>query len=211
MSTIILITVLLMIAGIYTLALVKFKKNEVWNWLHTFIATILSISTALLVGIILYNYEDQVSQELSRQRIRSLLAVELSNNLEALEQEPSLKITLVASKKRKNALVTNISNLMLTEAIKSGFFDIETTKQMAVCANNINQYNIETLWLLDILNSSNPEVENNVETAADNVNKAGAIIINDIKELLDRMGLQRLPSPTSPPEIPHDAPAPQQP
>jgi hypothetical protein len=200
MSTLILISVLLMIAGVYTLALVKFKRNEVWNWLHTFIATILSISTALLVGIILYNYEDRISQDLAKQRIRSLLAVELSNDLDALEQEPSLNITLATSEKKKKVLVTNISNLMLEEAIKSGFFDIEKTKKMAVCASNINQYNIETSWLLSILNASNPEIEHNAAMAADNVEKAGAILINDIKELLKELDLKRLPPPTGPPE-----------
>jgi hypothetical protein len=204
MSTIILIAVLITAAGAYTLALVKFKKTEVWNWLHTFIATILSISTALLVGIILYNYEDRISQDLSKQRIRSLLAVELSNNLDALEQEPSLTITLATSKKRRKVLVTNISNLMLNEAIKSGFFDIEKTKRMALCANNINQYNIETSWLLSILNASNPEIENNAELAAVNVEKAGAILINDIKDLLAVMELERLPRTSALPESHHE-------
>lgn len=200
MSTIILISVLLMIAGVYTLALVTFKKNEVWNWLHTFIATILSISTALLVGIILYNYEAKISQDLAKQRIRSLLAVELSNDLDALEQEPSLTITLATSEKKKKVLVTNIGSLILEEAIKSGFFDIEKTKKMAVCANNINQYNIETSWLLSILNASNPEIEHNAAMAADNVEKAGAILISEIKELLAELDLKRPPPTTVPPQ-----------
>jgi hypothetical protein len=176
-------------AAAYTLFLAKRRREELWAWLHNFIATLISIIFVLVIGIFLFNYQSDKSEEMERQYLSRLLSAEVRSNTELLEKEPSLSIEFAAAGRKEKVLFAYPSSLVLKDAIRSGLFPTAEVRRMAALEHNIALYNNMLASLLSYLTASSPRDESVGVILVGNINKTRMYLLRELEYFRKEAGL----------------------
>lgn len=181
----------ILIAVLYSLIVHHRAPDEVWGWLHTLVATVVSVVFAVAIGVALFNHQTKVTDRARTRQLRASLSAEISDIIRELDSEYSMTINLPTSK--ATVLLTYIQPLILEDAARSGLFNAVYTENMLHLAQKIHIYNIKVSYLFSVLTagSSKPTFEPQTLHAIQNVEKTRKAIIEDLHFLLKQMDLPR--------------------
>lgn len=128
---------LVVLASGYTLVLMLFASpREVIGWLSTLFSTIISVFSALVVGLALFEYQARETDRKKRRDLSEFLKVELNEVEGSMREKPSKIDVPVYTKQfrplRFHAYVEHhLPNpLIVDEAIKSGLFGFDLTAEL---------------------------------------------------------------------------------
>lgn len=119
-----------------------------FDWLNTLVATVLSVFSALVVGLVLFRFQTKEADAKKREELAALLEVELAE----LEREFMASRTVVPDgileDLRSSAFheirlsIHHPHPLAIEEAIRSGLFDAQLTAGMLVLAREMKAHNL---------------------------------------------------------------------
>lgn len=175
------------IVAAYTFLLMRYKRSEMWAWLHNFIATLISIIFVLIIGIFLFNYQSKRSEDTKKQYMSRMLSSEIENNIELLKKEPTLTVSFATEGRTEKVLFAYPSSLVLQDAIRSGLFPSQEVRRMVVLEHNIALYNNLLTSLLSFLTGSNAGEASGI-IIVDNINKTRAYLLAELDSLYARIG-----------------------
>ncbi len=123
------------------------RPDEYWNWWISFIATIVSLILGAGIGIYLFDYNQERIKNYEKERLTSALEAELSELYSVLISGNKFHIK---DKNNQNieALMINLKQIMVDDAIRSNLFDKDTTMQLIKISRNINilDSTVNNLW-----------------------------------------------------------------
>lgn len=109
------------------------KPNEkFWDWLIALMATFISFPLGLVFGFFHLNRQNAATQRRRKEELRELLIVELQETRD---------LGACANRRPTKTTLTYIQPLILEEAVKSGLFGRELTKDMLKLAKTYHKYN----------------------------------------------------------------------
>lgn len=176
-------------AAAYTLYLARRRREELWAWLHNFIATLISIIFVLVIGIFLFSYQSQKSDDMKKEYLGRLLSAEVQSNTELLEKEPSLNIEFATAGRKEKVLFAYPSSLILKDAIRSGLFPAGEVRRMVALEHNIALYNNMLGSLLSYLTASGPRDEAIGIVLVENINKTRLYLLKELGYFRQEAGL----------------------
>lgn len=145
-------------ALLYTSILILVSSHNLVEWLNTLIATIVSVFSALVIGILLYRYQTTEDDRKKREGLRELLIAELDEtarligchrttiNARSLTRERFSPYEFYANLVRHHP-----QPLIVEEAVKSGLFSIELTTKLQALSRLMNTHQIEVGYAVDSL------------------------------------------------------------
>ncbi|MCK4329816.1 hypothetical protein KAX02_08230 [candidate division WOR-3 bacterium] len=178
-----------LVGFIYTLCLFLIAAKELRSWLHTFIATLISVLFAVSVGILLFNYQTKIVDKNRKEQLEELLPLELSNTSELLSSDKFFVI--YSTSYRDSTIITYIQPLVLEEAVRSGLFDTHHTGKMLQLGQEMRVYNTQVSYLLSSLagEPNNPKYREVLKNAIMNLEisrkkiVAHSLILSEIMDL----------------------------
>ena len=133
---------------LYTVAVALVEGDQLFGWLNTLMATVLSVFSALVVGLVLFRFQTKETDGKKREALEALLEAELT----ALEREFMDSRTTVPDgilEDQRSSAFHNIHlsihhphPLVIEEAIRSGLFDAQLTSGMLVLAREMKAHNL---------------------------------------------------------------------
>jgi hypothetical protein len=137
------------LVGGYTLVVGLGSPGDLIGWLNTLVSTVASVWAALLIGLILFQHQTQVTDRKKKEELAELLKTELGEVRGMLERsrtvvpDEALETTessFTAHKMEVSVLYTH--PLIVEEAARSGLFDTEQTAEMLHLARNMEYHNV---------------------------------------------------------------------
>lgn len=145
-------------ALLYTAILLLFSRSNLVEWFNTLIATVLSVFAALVVGIVLYRYETTENDRKEREELGELLITELKETATLIEEN---RTTInIRSHTRERFSPHDFDArlkrhhpqpLIVEEAVKSGLFSAELTKQLQAISRLMHTHQIEVGYAVQSL------------------------------------------------------------
>ncbi len=116
---------------IYSVGIFYFFRGEFIGWLNTLFATLISVVFALVVGLILYHYQDRRADQGKKESLSRLLKAELTEVRNLIQNEKTVvpdDALKAATRRTPGQLETRVSlhyvhPLIVEEAIRSGLFN----------------------------------------------------------------------------------------
>ena len=102
-----------------------------YNWVGTLLATFISVFAAVGVGLLLFHYQTEVTDDRKRRDLARLTATELESIVDTLQQD------VASGGYRANLLYCP----MLEQAARSGLLDPQTTANMIRFTSNVQVHN----------------------------------------------------------------------
>lgn len=143
---------------LYTSILALFSPQNLIGWLNTLIATVVSVFSALIIGILLYRYQTRENDRKKREELRELLIAELKETARLVEEH---RTTInIKSRTRERFSPYNFDAhlkrhhpqpLIVEEAVKSGLFSTELTKKLQALSRLMHTHQIEVGYAVDSL------------------------------------------------------------
>lgn len=186
---VVIIIISLILAGFYFVIILKNKPDETWNWLHTFISTLLSVIIGFATGILLYDIQTKSTDKKRRNELKELLRAELSDIYNVLTRDDFVVVTL-NNQERLKVKITYIQPIILEECAKCGLFNSVETENFLHVARKIRFYNTLINYLLSILSKPDSTiVEALVKHAAENIESNIKGITSNITQILQQLKL----------------------
>jgi hypothetical protein len=133
---------------LYTAGVALASLDQLLGWLNTLMATVLSVFSALVVGLVLLRFQTKETDGKKQEELAALLEAEIA----ALEREFMDSRTTVPDgileDRRSSAFheirlsIHHPHPLVIEEAIRSGLFDAELTAGMLVLAREMKAHNL---------------------------------------------------------------------
>jgi hypothetical protein len=114
-------------------------NEKFWDWSISAMGTLFSFILGLAVGALHLNRQMAVTQRGRKENLRDLLIVELTETLHGLDDMH--KTLDVSNNNNRQPTLTYIHPLVLEEAVKSGLFAHELTKDMLRLTKMYHKYN----------------------------------------------------------------------
>lgn len=184
--------VLIIITIVYSLIVHFFAKEKRWDWWNTFIATIISVVGAMIVGIWLYNQQVNSDNVDNANKYKILLTQEISQILYFLENSYANNCVKIhtADGKKFRVSCAYIQPLVLEDAARSGLFEGDISVRMLICAQEIRMHNERFVNFNSYANSpSDSKLKTDVEELSKDMENLRKDIITNLKELSDKMKL----------------------
>jgi len=121
------------LVGVYTLGVLLVLPDGLIGWLSTLVSTVASVWAALVLGLILFQHQIQVTDRKKKEELEELLKTELGEVRRLLEMYRT----------DKTQYVLHFTHpLIVEEAARSGLFDTEQTSEMLILARMMRQHNV---------------------------------------------------------------------
>jgi len=183
---ILIIIIAIIVSIVYTAILWRYQRPRVWEWLHSFIATVLSVLLGVATAFWVYNAQQRNSDQDEKQKYNFLIQQELSGLRDILKHgEPT---TLTCSSSKYHPLITFLQVPILELAAQSGHFSNTDTANLLRIATKVKTYNIEIQFLIAAINSPTNDVAR-IEYVTRNMETTRKAILNDIDFQSKRMGI----------------------
>jgi len=174
---------------LYTLIVYRKAKKEIWNWLHTFTATIISVIFAVAIGITLFNFQVKMDKVAKTRDLKKLISAEASDIIRILNSKTAKQKILNFD---IETVITYIQPLIVEEAARSGLFKSVETENMLHLARKIRGYNLKVQFLFSLIASGKSEAQ--LEATVQDVEKTRKGIIEASQFLIKKMNLSFTPS-----------------
>ncbi|MEK6659045.1 MAG: hypothetical protein AABY36_05130 [Campylobacterota bacterium] len=142
----------------------------------TFVSTLLSI----IVGIFLYEYQDNENKKSELKRLKTIVKAESQDIVSILSAGEGMTITL-SNGQTMIVLITLISPLAHEEAGKSGKFNALVTENLFHISRKIRMYNMKVEYLLGLIQRN--QNESYLIHAINNVNETKEAVIRDCNQV----------------------------
>src|SRR5215207_152030 len=133
----------------YTLVVLLFAPDDLIGWFSTLVSTVASVWAALLIGLILFQHQTQVTDRKKKEELEELLKTELGEVRRVIETtrtvvpDAALETTENFFTSHEMQYVFRYTHpLIVEEAARSGLFDTEQTSEMLALARNMRQHNV---------------------------------------------------------------------
>ncbi len=134
---------------LYTVGVALASPDQLFGWLNTLMATVLSVFSALVVGLVLFRFQTKETDGKKREGLASLLETELAElEREFMDSRTTVPEGLLEEDLRSSAFheirlsIHHPHPLVIEEAIRSGLFDAKLTAGMLVLAREMKAHNL---------------------------------------------------------------------
>lgn len=143
-------------AALYSAIVFDFSGGQGWEWLNTFMATILSV----FAGIFLYRHQTAVAEDDRRDQLLTALAGELKACIGILRTPPTPIViprsvttgegdaTVVNTAKIGEAVLIHLPAVVAEEALRAAVFDTEESFMLSNIDRQIHIHNSELSFIL---------------------------------------------------------------
>jgi hypothetical protein len=149
-SVILFVIFAILLAAVYTYIIQIKSQDQLWNWWHSLIATLVSVLLGVSVAIGIFFYQNNVTQNEEKGKFIFLLDTELAATWQALQSlDNPLNINFEG--KTYSFHVGFLQSIILEEAARSGLFNKEETRMLLKLARYINFHNMDLNLLISII------------------------------------------------------------
>lgn len=187
---------IVLIAALYSAIVFDFSDGQGWDWINTFMATILSV----FAGIFLYRHQTARTEEDRRDRLLAALAGELKSSLGILKAPPSPILIpegvatgedgapVVKTTKIGEAVLVNLPTVVVEEALRAAVFDAQESLLLANIERHLHIHNSEVSFVLQTRTAKvSRTVLLSLRRTAEELNQRQAMIIKDNQKLLEHL------------------------
>ena len=181
------LTITIIVVIVYSYAIVNYFNclpQHLWNWFSSLIATFVSVLLAVIVGITLFNYNQDKTKTNERKTYLSLLQSELSDTKRILSDSGKMNVNI--NNNAYPVLVTYIQPIVLEDAARSGLFNEVISENLLHLARKMKMFNLTTNFLLNIIASGRAS-ENHISNAVQNVEGTRKGIIEGIEHMVKQL------------------------
>jgi len=180
-----------LIGIVYSLALLRWKKEEFWNWCHAALATLLSVAIGISVAMGIFQLQQAHVSKQERVRYVKLLTLELSYAQHSLRDTQRTHIT-TRSGQRFEAQLTGLHPASLDAAANSGLFSDRVTFIMHDLSGSMLFWNTKTESFLASLSTQAdaPGQTSSIKWYAENLERARAGILRGIALLAEELEIE---------------------
>ena len=146
----------------------------------TFVSTLFSI----IVGIFLYEYQDNKNKKSELERLKTIIKAESQDIVSILSEVEGMTITL-SNEKKMSVLITLISPIAHEEAGKSGKFSALITENLFHISRKIRMYNMKVEHLLGLIRGN--QNESYLIHAINNINETKEAVISGCNHLCSQI------------------------
>lgn len=143
---------------LYTVILLLFSRGNLAEWFSTLIATVVSVFSALVVGILLYRYQTSEDDRKKREELRELLMAELDETARLIEEHRTTINAKSLTRERFSPYEFDArlkrhhpQPLIVEDAIRSGLFSMELTKKLQAISRLMRTHQIEVGYAVNSL------------------------------------------------------------
>ncbi len=158
------------VAVAYSIIIYSCASDKFVSWLNTLVGTLISVTLAVVVGILLFNLQTEETAKREKNQLCESLKVELGRIVSVLD--PS---------KTPTPYIVYLSPIVLEKAIGSGHFDAQTTASMINLMSQIDLYRGQIEAALGT--KDDPQKSQ----AIDQAGKEGTAIHHFSKDLLEQL------------------------
>jgi len=173
--------------ALYSVVVYRKNREQMWPWLNTIVATLLSVLFAIMLALGTYTYQEDQDTDKRRDRHEEMVATELGYLHDHLINGESMNVTV--GDEVIEVLVTFIQPICLEEASKSGLFSPSISTNMLIVAREVHLYNWLVRNLVPIMTSDSSDTTH-IHWILDNIRKARESIIQDIELTELSMGFE---------------------
>ena len=140
--------VISVVVALYTVGVALASLDQLLGWLNTLFSTILSVFSALVIGLALFRYQIRETDRKKREELAALLETELRELRRGLLDSRTFVPDEVLEDLRSSASheirlsIHHPHPLVIEEAARSGLFGAETTAAMLVLAREMRAHNL---------------------------------------------------------------------
>jgi hypothetical protein len=187
---IILALIIIIIVFIYSIYIHKKVPEKNVDWWNTFVATLISVLAALLVGLILYKNQINMDTEAKKNQFSKLLKAEISYNYRQLNSGTPMTLNIDTSK--YSLYITFVQPLILEQAALSGLFNEVDSENFLHLSAKTRMYNVKVQYLLSLLSVANNTSNYNEQMrhASSNINETRTALLNDYNFISEKLGFQ---------------------
>lgn len=133
---------------LYTVGVALSSPEQLLGWLNTLMATVLSVFSALVVGLVLFRFQTKETDGKKREELAALLEAELTElKREFLDSRTAVPDEILEDRRPSAFHEIRLSihhphPLVIEEAIRSGLFDAGLTSGMLVLAREMKSHNL---------------------------------------------------------------------
>jgi len=160
------------------------------QWYNTMAATFISVLAAFLVGILLYDIQVNKNDKQRRERVCSVLTVELNREQNKFESMEPMALKIDTTGAVVKLPLTYSEPVILRDTAHSNLFDEDDPSQLSRIADNIGTYNMLVQYALAVIYSSNtssPDFEKRAKHLSSQLEKSRKTIVLQCKDFLERM------------------------
>src|SRR5215207_4187466 len=140
--------VLSVLVVLYTVGIALASLNQLFGWLNTLLATMLSVVCALVIGLALFRYQTRETDRKKREGLAALLETELREFRRGLLSsrtfvpDEALEDLPPSASHEIRLSIHHPHPLVIEEAARSGLFGAELTAAMLVLARDMRAHNL---------------------------------------------------------------------
>lgn len=134
--------------ALYTVGVALASSDQLLGWLNTLMATVLSVFSALVVGLVLFRFQTKETDGKKREELAALLEAELTEFRGKLLESRTVVPDEILEDRCPSAFheirlgIHHPRPLVIEEAIRSGLFGAEQTASMLVLARDMKAHNL---------------------------------------------------------------------
>lgn len=171
--------ILLVVAVVWTIIVRKKYPDKTFDWWNTLVATFLTTSIAVIIGLWIYNYQVDDANQRQRKDLTELLKLEFSRVTQSFNGEQA---TVQINGTPTKVLITHIEPIGIEKAAQSGSFNATDTSKLLQIAQWIRVYDLEVEFFYTAFNTEPASKDSLSRTAAmaQNIELARQSILSDI-------------------------------
>jgi len=179
----------LLVIGYYTLVIRRRYKNQWTDWLNTLIATMTSILLSFVIGVWLFNWQQNVTDSLRRRDLAHLAKSELDLLIALLEKPGGIKITVSDACER--VVMADLHRITLQPVLESGLFSRHVSQRTLAVIHDCNTYDLTLNVMLESLRMQSlvPACAMDAAWASYQLDTLRAGIIKAAKEVRDSLSI----------------------
>lgn len=133
---------------VYTIGIALVSLDQLLGWLNTLMATVTSVFSALVVGLVLFRFQTKESDAKKREELAVLLEAELVELEREFTGSRSFVPDEILENLRSSAFheirlgIHHPHPLVIEEAIRSGLFGAQLTSGMLILAREMKAHNL---------------------------------------------------------------------
>ncbi len=179
----------LILAVAFTAVIVTAKPGVLWEWLITFMATLISVMGA----VALFWYQRDKNDNERQEQLLTALSAEAHACLKALAEPPASIFALRSGKEVGRAVLTPLPTAVLDETVRSGLHEPQDTYNLIFMARHLEAHNSDVATALSMQTVEvKPEAFLRV---VDRVKERQEIVSYSCRELVENLEALGIPQP----------------
>lgn len=175
----------LLMAALYTLIIIKTKKDELWGWLNSLFSSLISILLGVVIAILIFNVQNKITDKNKKGSFLKLISYTFQTTKINLNSKPD---TINFGDFNKSVVLALLEPSPIESAVNSGLFRAEETAYLLSLETNMKLYNQKVTYFLSLIPSNIPLKQHKIflKGAVDDIEKNRELILKTI-DMLDTL------------------------